>query len=527
MLRAFAAVATLSAPRLTWDLASPLALGAALGPDLLLTTGAIVLLIASAWRPDGERHQRRIGAASLVLIVATMLMVLAYAIYRPVATTGPIAVDEFRWAVDLVVLLGALCTIALSIEANASDGIDIGESHVLVLFATAGMLLLAAARDLMLVFLGIELMSVAAYILAGLNRRSEKSAEGALKYFLLGAFSTGFLLYGIALVYGATGTTNLTVIGDRIARYSLQYNSMLVAGMALLLVGFGFKVAAAPFHMWAPDVYEGAPTPITAFMAASVKAAAFAAFVRIWLDAFPGVVYQWHNALWLMAVLTMLVGNVVALRQRNLKRMLAYSSIAQAGYVLVAVVAATMLGAAAFLFYVLSYTLATMGAFGTLAALRALGEPHAEIDDLAGLSSTRPWLTGALAVCLLALLGFPIFGGMGFVAKYYMLHASLQAAYLGRPFPQVELAVALVVTSVISAGYYLRVVTVMLMQPRPATAPARSGRRVGWLTGTVIGASVGLLLVFGVVPALFVNWAAASAPIVQGHAAPYAGASRR
>ena len=505
----------------TWDLSLPAQLSAALGPDLLLAVGGIALMIYAAWRPDSATHQRRVGVASLWLIVATMVAVCAYAVWKPGAGGGAIAVDSFRWACDLIFLVAALCTVALSIEYNPRKGLLAGESHVLVLFATSGMMLLAAARDLMIVFLGIELMSVAAYVLAGLDRRSARSAEGALKYFLLGAFSTAFLLYGIALVYGASGTTNLTEIGERVGRFELLGNPMFAIGAALLLVGFGFKVAAAPFHMWAPDVYEGAPTPITAFMAAAVKAAAFAAFLRVWLEAFPAAYYEWHDALWYLAIATMIVGNAIALTQRNVKRMLAYSSIAQAGYILVAVVAGSALGASAFVFYLTAYTFATMGAFGVIVALGNAGEPHSEIDDYAGLWNKRPWLAIAMAVCMLALLGFPVFGGLGFVAKYYMLQAALQTTYAGRPYPQVVLAVVLVLTSVVSAGYYLRLVSAMFMRAERSTeASSQPLRPMGWLTTAVVGVNVALLLAFGLMPLAVIEWARASVPAVQQSALP-------
>src|SRR4026208_1643769 len=264
-------------------------------------------------------------------------------------------------------------------------------------------------------------MSVAVYVLAGLNRRSERSAEGAIKYFLLGAFSTAFLLYGIALVYGATGSTNLVTIGARIHESSLGHSSWLAIGGALLLVGFGFKVAAVPFHMWAPDVYEGAPTPITAYMAAAVKAAAFAAFFRLWLEAFPSLLTTWHNSVWWLAALTMVVGNLVALSQRNIKRLLAYSSIAHAGYILVALTVGTQLGSSAFMFYLFAYTMATLGSFAVIVALGATGEDRMTVDEYSGLWSVRPGLAAAMAVFMLALLGFPIFGGIGFFAKWYVL----------------------------------------------------------------------------------------------------------
>ncbi len=499
----------------TFDLHLPWQLLGALGPDLLLVVGAIGLMVWAAWRPESAGHQRRVGELSLWLVVATAAAVLAYAARHLTAEPGVIAVDAFRWAADLIFLVATFATIALSMDYNAREGITSGESHVLVLFATSGMMLLAAARDLMLVFLGIELMSIAVYVLAGLNRRSARSAEAALKYFLLGAFSTGFLLYGIALLYGATGSTTLTEIGDRIHQYGLGAAPLITVGLALLLVGFAFKVAAAPFHMWAPDVYEGAPTPITGYMAAAVKAAAFAAFIRIWVEAFPEVVYHWHNAIWFLAVLTMFVGNIVALVQRNIKRLLAYSSIAQAGYVLVAVVSGTTLGASAFLFYLAAYTLATMGAFAVVVALGDRGETNLDIDEYAGLWTTQPWLALAMSVCMLALLGFPVFGGLGFLAKWYMIQAALQAQYLGQPTPQVMLAVMIVLTSVISAGYYLRLVTIMFMRPRhPDRTTAALAVRPGALTESVVVVSVVLLLALGLVPAYLVNWSARSVPAI-------------
>jgi NADH-quinone oxidoreductase subunit N len=280
----------------------------------------------------------------------------------------------------------------------------------------------------------------------------------------------------------------------------------------MLVVGFGFKVAAVPFHMWAPDVYEGAPTPITAFMAASVKAAAFAAFLRIWIEAFPyigpsrGLFYYWHNAVWGLAVATMIVGNVIALAQKNIKRLLAYSSIAHAGYVLAALVAGDKYGASAYVFYLLSYTLATMGAFAVVIALGNRGEPNLNVDDYSGLWRTRPMLAGAMAVFMLSLLGFPIAGGIGFVAKWYILEAAMRSPDV----PQVALATTIVLTSVISAGYYLRVVQVMFMRPRPEH-PAVSAP-VGWFTESIVFVSAVAVLVFGIYPTQIIKLAEASVP---------------
>jgi NADH-quinone oxidoreductase subunit N len=498
------------------DVTLPGGLTFALLPDLVLLAGVMVLMLWAAWRPDSAAHQRSIGIGSLVLTVLTAGAVVWFAVSGATAKPGIVAVDGFRWAADLIFLVATFIAIALSIDYNAREGIDAGESHVLVLFATSGMMMLAAARDLMIIFLGIELMSIAVYVLAGLNRRSARSAEAAIKYFLLGAFSTAFLLYGIALVYGATGATNLTLIAERVSQYQLGDSPMLLAGIALLLVGFGFKVAAAPFHMWAPDVYEGAPTPITGYMAAAVKAAAFAAFLRVWIEAFGGAYTRWHIAVWWLAAITMVVGNVIALAQQNLKRLLAYSSIAHSGFVLVALVVGTPQGSSAFLFYLFAYTLATMGAFAVIVALGQPGEGDLTIESYAGLWNERPWMAAAMTVFMLALLGFPIVGGIGFLAKWYVLQAALQA-----PAPQARLAVLLVITTAISAGYYLQVVRVMYMKPRPAnSAPTVAA---GGLTRFVIAAAAILIVVLGLFPdsvASLAQRGAATAPNPQAAALP-------
>ena len=477
------------------DLSVPVQLTIALGPDLLLMGGAMILLLWAAWRPDGPGHQRSIATASIVLTILTAAATWWYLIHGYTAAPGPIAVDNFRWMADLVILMGTAFAIALARDDNDRQGIGIAESHVLILLASSGMMLLAAARDLIIVFLAVELMSIAVYALAGLNRHSIRAAEGALKYFLLGAFSSAFLLYGIALVYGATGSTNLATIAERMGTVSSGTGPLMLAGIAFLLVGFGFKVATVPFHMWAPDVYDGAPSAITAYMAATVKAAAFAAFLRVWLEAFPNVYSVWHSAVAGLAIATMIVGNAIGLAQRNLKRLLAYSSIGHAGYLLVAVAPATLQGASAMLFYLFVYTLATFGAFAVIVAMTRPGRGTVMVDELSGLWAVRPWLAVGMAVLMLALLGFPIFGGGGFFAKWYVLQAALQAR-----IPQTTLAIALVLTTVVSAGYYLYVIMVMFMrapsseaEPLPATPT---------LTRVVLAVTVGGILVLGVYP----NW---------------------
>jgi len=489
---------------MSFDLSVPAQLTAAFLPDLIVMGGAMLLLLWAVWRPESERHSRNVAFGALAVCAAGLAAVLFMWNRGDTSANGAIAVDQFRWLIDVVVLVGTMMTLAIGIDFNKRMGLHAAEMHVLVVLAASGMMLLAASRDLMLLFLGIELMSVAVYVLAGIDRRSARGAEASLKYFLLGAFSSAFLLYGIALVYGATGSTNLVTIGERLAAPAVAASPMLLVGLALLLVGFGFKVAAAPFHMWTPDVYDGAPAPYSGFMACAVKAASFAALVRVCIEAVGPGFERWHLALWWLAAATMVVGNLFALQQRNVKRMLAYSSIGHAGFLLVAVTAQTNAGAAAIAFYMIAYTLATIGAFAVVVAMNEGKDGPVEVADYAGLWTVRPGLAMAMAVFMLALLGFPLVGGMGFFAKWYVLQAALQA-----PSPQTKLSIILVLTTVVSAGFYLYVVMVMFMRPRPegAVAPPPAPR----LTRFVIAAAVVLILAFGVFPSPAVKLARASA----------------
>ncbi len=505
-----------------FDLSIPSQLAGALIPDLILVIGAMLLLLFAVWGPESMARARLTGMLAIGVCLATFASVVWLWHAQATASAGIIAVDAFRWATDCIVLAATIIAATLMIDYSEREQLVSAESYVLLLLAAGGMMLLAASRDLIIVFLGIELMSIASYVLCGLDRRSSRGAEAALKYFLLGAFSTGFLLYGIALVYGATGSTDIGTIGAMVTGANFN-DPLLLAGIGMLIVGFCFKIAAVPFHMWTPDVYEGAATPITAFMAAAVKAAAFAAFLRVWIEAFPGATAAWVHPLQWLAVITMIGGNVIALQQKSMKRMLAYSSIAHAGYLLVTVVVANSLGASAFLFYLVAYTLATMGAFAVVIALGEPGERNQEIADYAGLWTVEPWLAAAMAVFMMALLGFPIAGGMGFFAKWYVIDAAIHA-----PHPQTVLAVILVLASVISCGYYLGVVLTMFMKPRPANAPAV--RPVPTGTFLVIYLSAFTLLLFGVLPNGFVQLAHDSVPISMVGAparAPVASAASR
>jgi len=502
-----------------YDLSQAPQLMAALVPDLALMAGAMGLALFAAWRPVSDAHQRAVGRAALAVLVVVIGLVVRAAVSGGMASEGVIAVDGFRWAVDLVILLAALGTVAMGIEQHPREGVRHAEAHVLVLLAASGMMILAAARDLMVIFLGIEIMSVAVYALAGLNRRSARSAEASLKYFLLGAFATGFLLYGIALVYGATGETQLGAISDAIVGHSLGLDPMLLVGVGLLVIGFAFKVAAVPFHMWAPDVYDGAPAPVAAFMAAAVKAAAFATFLRVCYEGLY-LVGMWREPVLWIALVTMVVGNLVALSQTNIKRLLAYSGIVHSGYLLVGAVAATALASTAFTFYMVGYTLATIGAFALIGALQPAGETDAPITAYEGLWTTRPWLAVGMSVYLLAFLGFPVFGGLGFLGKWYLLTAAIAS-----PARLVVVAVVIVLTSVVSAGYYLPVIRAMFMKPRPdgAVEPEVTGP----LTRAVLVTSVVLILVCGLMPSAVVGVASRSGfaphPISAEFASPWAG----
>ncbi len=364
--------------------------------------------------------------------------------------------------------------------------IHAGEYYSLILFSIVGMVFMAAGTDLINIFLGLETMSMSVYVLAGIWRQRLQSNEAALKYFLLGAFASGFLLYGIALVYGATGSVKL----GEIAAYVNEHggSTMLLIGVAMLIVGFGFKVAAAPFHVWTPDVYEGAPTTITAFMAVGVKAAAFAAFARVFLHTLGAIHGQWEGILWVLAALTMTVGNITAIVQNNVKRMLAYSSIAHAGYLLVAMVAGKELGGAALMYYLVAYGLMNLGAFGVIIAMGRKGEPNEEFADFAGLGFRYPLLAMAMTVFMLSLTGVPPL--VGFTGKFYIFSAAVKAGY-------VWLAVIGVLNSVISAYYYIRVVVNMYMYEGD-TAPERLSARPALALAILIAATGTILL--GVFP---------------------------
>ncbi|HEX5385436.1 MAG TPA: NADH-quinone oxidoreductase subunit N [Gemmatimonadales bacterium] len=472
------------------DLRVPLDALIGLLPEVLLTAWVLLMLLVVAWRHDTEEDVHLAGWLAFVgiLVASAALGVMALGGAHSAGAPFMVAVDDYRFGGAAVILLSSAATILLSLRYLDRQRLLAPEYYVLVLLATIGMLLLAAAEDLIVTFLGLEVMSVAVYVLAGFDRFRRSSAEAALKYFLIGAFASAFLLYGIALVFGATGATNLTEIGRRLSGAPLS--PMAGLGLALLLVGFAFKISAVPFHMWAPDVYDGAPTPITGFMATGVKVAAFAALVRTLLHAFPEAGYLWQPVVAALAIATIVLANTVALAQRSVKRLLAYSSIAHAGYTLVAVWAGTTLGAGAVSFYLLTYTVTTLAAFGIVAAVEHVGSRTVMIEDLEGLFSVRPGAALALSICLLSLLGFP--GTFGFIGKWYLISAPVAEG-------QYILPVVLVLGSLISAGYYLPIIMAMTMKP---TRSKESHRQVtfSWAARATVAVAVAIVVVFGIWP---------------------------
>ena len=451
---------------------------ALIAPELIIGIATVIVMMVDAFT---RRRQRNVTATlSILAIVAAGAAAVWLWMKWPAASAfnGMILLDELRLSFTVVFLIVALLTILIATIWIDIEDLPAGEFHSLLLFATSGMMLMASAGDLVIVFLGLEILSIATYVLAGFRRSDTRSNESSLKYFILGSFASAFLLYGIALIYGATatgpdqpGTTNIALIATR-ANQSL-YPPLLFAGMAMLLVGFGFKIATAPFHVWTPDVYEGAPTPVTAFMAAGPKAAGFASFMRVFLFGFPIVTATattagyahatWVGALAIMAALTMSIGNVVAIVQNNVKRMLAYSSIAHAGYALVGFVAAgaatdaTQRAAAltAVVFYLLTYAVMNMGAFAIVTIMARKNDQRNNVEDYNGIGFKSPALAFSLAIFLLSLLGMPLTAG--FMGKIMVFSAAVNQGY-------VWLVVIGVLNTAISAYYYLRLIIVMFFR---------------------------------------------------------------
>ena len=469
-------------------------------PEIILTLVATLLMVL-------EPLTRRRSKGALAGLAIAGLLGALWAAVAAQAIPGAsfqkmLIIDGFATFFRVLVISVGLLTALASGNYLRREGAQSGEYYALLLFSITGQCLMATANELIMIFIGLEISSIASYVLAGYLRDDKRNNESALKYFLLGSFATAFLLYGIAWIYGLSGSTNLTQIG---ATFSANPRPSLIltgASAALMFVGFAFKVSAVPFQAWAPDVYQGAPAPVSAFMSAGPKAAAFAVFLRVFVTAFDSISAQWEPVLWVSALATMILGNFAALRQSNIKRLLAYSSIAHAGYVMVALTANSTIGTAAAMFYLAAYALMNVGAFAVVTHFARQGERYLEIDDFAGLSQRQPATAALLAIFLLSLIGVPLTGG--FFGKFYIFKAALESNLLW-------LTVLGLLNSAVAAYYYLRILVVMYMhEPGESTAdlaPPASGLRIAlWASalGTVL---------LGVAPSLILDFAGRSAAL--------------
>jgi len=503
---------------------------ALIAPEVIVCLAAVVVMLVDAFvRPSQRWITGTISLVGIVGGIAGTIWLWAVGIGGSGAAdafNGMIVLDELRLGFTLIFLLVSGLTLLISTVWVGGENLPAGEFHSLLLFATVGMMLMASGNDLVIIFLGLEILSIATYVMAGFRRTDVRSNESSLKYFILGSFSSAFLLYGIALIYGATsiaepgpggsvsrivaGTTNIAEIATRISQ--AQYPALLFAGAAMMLVGFGFKIATAPFHIWTPDVYEGAPTPVTAFMAAGPKAAGFASFMRVFIFGLPFVVSAstasggnlhalWVSTLMVMAILTMTLGNVVAIVQNNVKRMLAYSSIAHAGYALVGFVAA---GAAtdlkqrntaitAVVFYLLTYAVMNIGAFAVVQLIARSGDRRTSIEDYRGIGFESPVLAFSLSLFMLSLLGMPLTAG--FMGKIMVFGAAIEQKYYG-------LVVIGVLNTAISAYYYLRLIIVMFFGERTM---AWSAPRVPASVALALAITVLGVLYLGIFPGRVIN----------------------
>jgi NADH-quinone oxidoreductase subunit N len=460
-----------------------------------VTAAAIAAMTAEAFRSPGERMP--IGPLGVIgLLGAAAAAVLLWD--RHAASFGVVVADNFSLFITWILVIVGMLSLAISGPVVEREGLPAGEYYALMLFALAGMILMAMASDLLVIFLALEVLSLAVYVLTGIRRDSPTATEAAFKYFLLGAFSSAFFLYGIAFAYGVTGSTRLDRIGSLMAAQAMAPTPIQLLAMGLLLIGFAFKVSAVPFHMWTPDAYEGAPSAVTGFMSTGVKAAAFAAFARVFLSAFEPLRGQWAEALEVIAIATMIVGTFVGVAQSSVKRMLAYSSIAHGGYLLVALISANDVGKGAILFYLLTYAVTNLGAFGVIGLLESADRPNDTIADYAGLWNTQPGLAALMTVFLLSLGGFPPLGG--FIAKWYVFTAAMKAGYTW-------LAIVGVLTSVVSVFFYLRIIVMMYMTPSRSSVGIPAIPRIA---GAALVASAIMVVYLGVLPTQVLDWAAAS-----------------
>jgi NADH-quinone oxidoreductase subunit N len=420
-------------------------------PEIVLTLMGTLLMILDPL--FAKKSPRMFGHLAIVGFLAAMVGAFAANSAQGSSFSHLLVVDGFATFFRVLVLAIGVLSVLASYRYLDLESAETGEYHALMLFSVAGQCLMVASNDLIMIFIGLEISSIATYILAGYLRNDKRNNEAALKYFLLGSFATGFLLYGVAIIYGITGSTRLDEIRLALNTPGTSLGTVSVAA-ALMIVGLGFKVSGAPFQMWAPDVYQGAPAPVSAFMATAPKAAAFAIFVRIFMTSFQQIASGWEPLIWISALLSMTIGNFAALTQTNIKRMLAYSSIAHAGYILVALAARSELGTAAVMFYLAAYALMNIGAFAVVIHIAGKGERHLRIDDLAGLARKQPVVAALLTVFLLSFIGVPLTGG--FLGKFYIFRAAVQSDLIW-------LAVLGLLNSAVAAYYYLRLLVVMYM----------------------------------------------------------------
>ncbi|HKT80403.1 MAG TPA: NADH-quinone oxidoreductase subunit N, partial [Vicinamibacterales bacterium] len=462
-------------------------------PELILTGGALLVLIADVLLPRGSRL---LAWLTVAVIGVTAMSLAPLADVRVEIANGLLAIDPFALFFKLVFLVAAAMTVLMSVRYLEIEGASPGEYYFLILCATLGMMVMASGIDLITIFIGLETMAVSFYILAGFIKPNQRSNEAAVKYFLLGAFSLGILLYGMSLMYGLSGTTSLHKMATIFA--GQERDLRLLLAVILVIAGIGFKIAAVPFHMWAPDVYEGAPTPVTAFLSVGSKAASFAMLVRIFLEGLPVMSADWRLLFEALAIVTMTVGNLAALTQSNIKRMLAYSSIAHAGYVLIGIVAGTERGIAAMMIYLMVYAFMQLGAFAVVVMLRRQDIVGDELKDFSGLYLRSPFAAFAMLVFMLSLGGIP--PTAGFMGKLWLFSAAIDAKYY-------TLAVIGVLNSAVSLYYYIRIVVFMyLKKETTGSEPVLNPM----LTATLAAALV-LTLIFGVYPRLLFELAQTSA----------------
>ena len=447
-------------------------------PELVLTAGAILVLVADVI--SGRRREGIVWSVTMLALVATAVALWPVAGAEVSVSRGLLAIDGFAFFFKVVFLLAAAITILMSPPYLRAEGARPGEYYFLILCATLGMMFMASGVDLVVLFIGLETMAISFYILAGYLKPNPRSNEAAVKYFLLGAFSLGILLYGMSILYGVTGTTNLQAISRSLAGQDASL--LLMLGLVLVVAGMGFKIAAVPFHMWAPDVYEGAPTPVTAFLSVGSKAASFAMLLRLFIEGLDALRPDWQLMFYALAVVSMTVGNLAAITQSNVKRMLAYSSIAHAGYVLIGVVAGTSRGVSAALIYLMVYALMQLGAFAVVVLVRRRGVIGDELKDLSGLYFRSPFAAVAMLFFMLSLGGIP--PTAGFMGKFWLFGAAIDAGF-------VWLAVIAVVNSVISLVYYIRVVVFMWIREESfgspiVLAPSLAAALVVALVGTIV-----------------------------------------